>query len=100
PFANSSFNNANNPGNTAGAGVPATAAGYAQSDTAGESFNAPRGPVNLAIEPTGPNTPLLKDSHGNQVYPGPGDSAFIDRPVSLSGDPKNDPKYILGGGSL
>jgi hypothetical protein len=100
PFANSSFNNANNPGNTAGAGVPATAAGYAQSDTAGESFNTKHGVVNEPIEPTGPNTPLLKDANGNQVYPGPGDNAFIDRPVSLSGDPINDPKYILGGGGL
>ncbi|MCW2524267.1 MAG: hypothetical protein JWO63_2602, partial [Frankiales bacterium] len=100
PFANSSFNNANNPGNTAGAGVPATAAGYAQSDTAGESFNTKHGIVNEANEPTGPNTPLLQDSHGNQVYPGPGDNAFIDRPASLTGDPAKDSKYILGGGSL
>lgn len=100
PFANSSFNNANNPGNTAGAGVPATAAGYAQSDTAGESFNTRHGVVNVASEPTGPNTPLLKDANGNQVYPGPGDSAFIDRPATLSGDPANDSKYILGGGNL
>ena len=96
PFANSSFNNANNPGNTAGVTTPATASGYAQSDTAGESFNTRHGVVNVASEPTGPNTPLLKDSHGNQVYPGPGDSAFIDRPASLSGDPVNDPKYIRG----
>ena len=72
PFANSSFNNATNPGNTAGAGVPATATGYAQSDLAGESFNSKHGRhgvLNLPIEPTGPNTPLLKDANGNQVYP-------------------------------
>ncbi len=100
PFANMSFNNANNPGNTAGKPVQATAAGYAQADKAGESFNGRRGPINLPIEPTGPNTPVLKDSNGNQVFPGPGDSAFIDRPASLSGDPVNDPKYVLGGGSL
>ena len=84
PFANTSFNNANNPGNTAGVTTPATAVGYAKSDLAGESFNTNRGTVNQPIEPTGPNTPLLKDSNGNQVYPGPGDSAFIDRPSSLS----------------
>lgn len=100
PFANSSFNNANNPGNTAGAGVPATAAGYAQSDTAGESFNTRHGVVNVASEPTGPNTPLLHDANGNQVYPGPGDSAFIDRPATLSGDPAKDSKYIIGGGNM
>jgi hypothetical protein len=100
PFANSSFNNANNPGNTAGAGVPATASGYAQSDLAGESFNTKHGITNQPIEPTGPNTPLLADKNGNQVYPGPGDSAFIDRPSSLSGDPAKDPSYIIGGGGL
>jgi hypothetical protein len=103
PFANSSFNDANNPGNTAGAGVPATASGYAESDLAGESFNVDHGKrrvVNKPIEPTGPNTPLLEDSNGNQVYPGPGDSAFFDRPSSLSGDPSVDSQYILGGGNL
>ncbi|MBV9661534.1 MAG: hypothetical protein JO337_10285 [Acidimicrobiales bacterium] len=100
PFANMSLNNANNPGNTAGAGVPATAAGYAESDTAAESFNTENGPVNRPVEPAGPNTPLLQDSNGNQVYPGPGDSAYFDRPASLSGDPVNDPKYVLGGGNL
>jgi hypothetical protein len=100
PFANSSFNNANNPGNTAGVTTPASAVGYAKSDLAGESFNTHHGTVNQPIEPTGPNTPLLKDANGNQVYPGPGDSAFIDRPSSLTGDPVNDPKYVLGGGNL
>ena len=39
PFANSSFNNANNPGSPAHVSTPANASGYAQSDTAGESFN-------------------------------------------------------------
>jgi len=100
PFANSSFNNANNLGTTLGVTTPATAVGYAKSDLAGESFNTGSGPVNKPIEPTGPNTPLLKDSNGNQVYPGPGDSAFIDRPASLSGDDVNDPNYIRGGGNL
>jgi Phosphoesterase family len=100
PFANSSFNNANNPGSAAHVTTPANATGYAQSDTAGESFNRGDRVVNEAIEPTGPNTPLLQDSHGNQVYPGPGDSAFIDRPASLSGDPGVDSKYVLGGGNL
>jgi hypothetical protein len=100
PFANSSFNNANNPGNTVGVTTPATAVGYAKSDLAGESFNTGNGPANKAIEPTGPNTPLLADANGNQVYPGPGDNAFIDRPAALTGDPVNDPNYIRGGGGL
>ena len=72
PFANSSFNNANNPGSTAGVSTPATARGYAQSDTAGESFNGKHGPVNMAIEPTGPNTPLLQDSQRQPGLPRPG----------------------------
>ena len=100
PFANSSFNNANNPGNTVGVKTPVSAAGYAKSDAAGESFNGNNGITNRPIEPTGPNTPLLADANGNQVYPGPGDSAFFDRPASLSGDPAVDPQYILGGGNL
>ncbi len=33
-------------------------------------------------EPTGPNTPLAKNSNGEELYPGPGDNAFIDRPSS------------------
>lgn len=33
-------------------------------------------------EPTGPNTPLAQDASGNQLYPGPGYNAFIDRPAS------------------
>jgi phosphoesterase family protein len=47
-----------------------------QNDTAGETlFGQPR-----HYEPTGPNTPLAKDSNGNELYPGPGYNAFIDRP--------------------
>ena len=84
PFANSSFNNANNPGNTAGAGVPATAAGYAQSDTAGESFNyqAPASSTSAERADRTEHASPRGTLNGNQVYPGPGDSAFIDRPAS------------------
>ena len=32
------------------------------------------------FEPTGPNTPLAKDAHGNELYPGPGFNSYIDRP--------------------
>ncbi len=47
-----------------------------QDDTAGETlFGQPR-----HYEPTGPNTPLAKDSNGNELYPGPGYNAFVDRP--------------------
>ena len=87
PFANMSFNNSTQ---------PATAATYIKSDAAGENIDG----VNVPTEPTGPNTPLMTDANGNQLFPGPGDNAFIDRPASLSGDPTNDPNYIRGGGSL
>lgn len=69
PFANSSFNNSSS--------KPANASTYIQSDFAGENING----VNVNTEPTGPNTPLATDSSGNQLYPGPGDNGFIDRPV-------------------
>ena len=85
PFANSSFNNSSK---------PATASTYIASDLAGENING----TNVASEPAGPNTPLLTDSAGNQVYPGPGDAGFIDKPNTLSdGDATNDAKYIKGG---
>ena len=32
------------------------------------------------FEPTGPNTPLAKDAHGNELYPGPGFNSYIHRP--------------------
>jgi hypothetical protein len=88
PFANMSFNNSTT--------KPATESTYIQSDAAGENING----TNVATEPSGPNTPLLADSLGQQVYPGPGDNAFTDRPASLTGDATNDPNYYRGGGSL
>src|SRR5207237_273547 len=36
------------------------------------------------FEPTGPNTPLAKDSSGNQLFPGPGYNGFIDRPPTCT----------------
>jgi hypothetical protein len=58
--------------------VPATAATSVASDSAGETLFG----RTVRSEPTGPNTPLKKDSHGNELYPGPGDNAFLDRPAS------------------
>ncbi len=53
-------------------------------------------------EPTGPNTPLEKDEHGNELFPGPGDNAFLDRPSScvaqtVPAQPAGT--CLLGGGS-
>jgi len=43
-------------------------------------------------EPQGPNTPLATDSSGNQLDPGDGDNAYVDRNTSI-------PNLVLGGGS-
>ena len=53
------------------------------------------------FEPTGPNTPLAKDAHGNELYPGPGFNSYIDRPSNCV--PQQLPRLpagtcILGGG--
>ena len=53
-------------------------------------------------EPTGPNTPLATDSSGNQLYPGPGDNSFVDRPnncVAQTNPPQLAGTCLLGGGS-
>jgi hypothetical protein len=54
------------------------------------------------FEPTGPNTPLATDASGNQLYPGPGDNADIDRPndcVAQTSPPQPAGTCLLGGGS-
>jgi hypothetical protein len=66
---------------------PPTAASSIASDTAGENING----TNVNNEPTGPNTTLKTDSSGDQLYPGPGDNAFVDRDPTVPG-------LILGGG--
>ena len=43
-------------------------------------------------EPQGPNTPLATDASGDQLYPGDGYNAFVDRNTAIPG-------LILGGGS-
>ena len=47
------------------------------SDSAGETLFG----RTVQWEPTGPNTPLAKDASGNELYPGPGDNIFLDRPI-------------------
>ena len=49
-----------------------------QDDSAGETINGQ--PVHS--EPTGPNTPLATSANGTQLYPGPGNNAYVDRPSS------------------
>ena len=56
-------------------------------DTAGETLFG----RTVHSEPQGPNTPLATDASGNQLYPGDGYNAFIDRNTAIPG-------LILGGG--
>ncbi len=49
-----------------------------QFDSAGQTLNG----QTVYDEPTGPNTPLATDTSGNQLYPGPGYNAFVDRPAN------------------
>ncbi len=77
---------------------PATAASSIASDSAGETLFG----QTVHNEPAGPNTPLLTDASGNQLYPGPGDNAYIDRPTSCVGQivpSRPDGTCLLGGGS-
>jgi hypothetical protein len=79
--------------------IAPNAAASVASDTAGENLYG----HNVNYEPTGPNTPLLKDSSGNELYPGPGYNAFIDRPATCQAQqapslPTTD--CIVGGGTI
>jgi hypothetical protein len=78
--------------------IAPNAAASITSDTAGETLYG----KTVHAEPTGPNTPLATDSSGNQLYPGPGDNAFVDRPANCLAQtvpalPAGS--CILGGGS-
>ena len=56
----------------------------------------------LNWEPTGPNTPLERNEHGEELYPGPGDNAYLDRPsdcVAQTVPAQPAGTCILGGGS-
>jgi Phosphoesterase family len=50
-------------------------------DEAGETLDEHGHLVEVNTEPTGPNTPLIQDpTTGEQLSPGPGDAASLDRP--------------------
>jgi Phosphoesterase family len=68
------------------------------SDTAGENLFG----HNVNTEPAGPNTPLATNAAGQELYPGPGDNSFIDRPadcVAQTVPSQPAGTCILGGGS-
>ena len=78
--------------------VPANAATSVDSDSAAETLFG----NGYHWEPTGPNTPLEKDEFGNELFPGPGDNAFIDRPsncVAQTVPAQPAGTCLLGGGS-
>jgi hypothetical protein len=96
-YSGNSFNNANAYGPTLG-DQPNATAGIA-ADAAGENLFG----KNVHIEPTGPNSTLKTDAKGNQLYPGPGDNGFIDRPPACTSTtpltPANCVPGIVRGGS-
>jgi len=78
--------------------VPADAATSVLSDSAGETLFG----QSVNFEPTGPNTPLARNSAGEELYPGPGDNSYLDRPSScIAQTVPSQPEgtCILGGGS-
>jgi hypothetical protein len=94
-YSGNSFNNANAYGPTL-ADQPNASAGLA-ADAAGQNIFG----KNVNTEPTGPNSTLGTDAAGNQLYPGPGDNGFIDRPpaCTAAGVPAGCVAGIVRGGS-
>jgi hypothetical protein len=79
-YTGNSFNNANAYGPTILEGDQPNASASLKSDQAAENLNG----HNVYYEPTGPNSTLGTDTNGNQLYPGPGNNAFIDRPPACT----------------
>ncbi len=78
--------------------VAPNAAASIEADSAGENLFG----SNVNFEPTGPNTPLQKNEAGEELFPGPGDNAFVDRPSSCVAQtevPQPAGTCLLGGGS-
>jgi hypothetical protein len=97
-YSGNSFNNANAYGPTLG--DQPNAASSLLADAAGQNIFG----KNVSTEPTGPNATLGTDSAGNQLYPGPGDNGFIDRPPTCTQTtptliPANCVPGIVRGGS-
>ncbi|MDQ1563528.1 MAG: hypothetical protein QOI14_479, partial [Actinomycetota bacterium] len=96
-YSGNSFNNANAYAPTSGDEPNATAGIIA--DAAGENING----KNVDTEPTGVNSTLQTNSQGQQLYPGPGNNSFIDRPPVCTSTspltPANCVPGIVRGGS-
>jgi hypothetical protein len=75
-----------------------TAAGSLAADSAGETLFG----EGVGYEPTGPNVPLSRNAEGDELYPGPGDNSYIDRPgdcVNQTVPSLPASTCLLGGGS-
>ncbi|MDQ1546596.1 MAG: hypothetical protein QOH69_1500 [Actinomycetota bacterium] len=96
-YSGNSFNNANAYGPTAG-DQPNASAGIS-ADAAGQTIFG----KSVHTEPTGPNSTLGVNSAGQQLYPGPGNNSFIDRPPACTSTspkvPANCVPGIVRGGS-
>jgi hypothetical protein len=90
-YSGNSFNNANAYGPT-DADQPNAATGIA-ADAAGQTIFG----KSVHSEPTGPNSTLATDSAGNQLYPGPGNNSFIDRPPTCTSTSPNVPANCVPG---
>ena len=90
-YSGNSFNNANAYGPTLG--VEPNASAGLSADAAGENLFG----INVHREPTGPNSTLGKDATGNELYPGPGNNAFIDRPPACTSTSPNVPADCVPG---
>jgi hypothetical protein len=77
-YTGNSFNNANAYAPTASDQPNYTSS--LESDTAAENLFG----RNVHFEPTGPNSTLGTNAQGDQLYPGPGNNAFIDRPPACT----------------
>jgi hypothetical protein len=78
--------------------VKPDAAASIASDSAGETLYG----RTVHAEPAGPNTPLARDASRNELYPGPGDNAFVDRPsdcVAQTVPAQPAGTCLLGGGN-
>jgi hypothetical protein len=96
-YSNNSFDNANAYAPTQG-DQPNATAGIA-ADMAGENIYG----KNVNTEPTGPNSTLGTNAAGDQLYPGPGNNSFINRPPVCTSTapltPANCVPGIVRGGS-
>ena len=90
-YTGNSFNNANAYGPT-DQDQP-NASSSLTSDAAGEN----RYGHNIHKEPTGPNSTLGTNQAGDELYPGPGNNAFIDRPPACTSTDPDVPADCVPG---